>query len=350
MAFAGRNGEHRQQWLRWLLAALAAASTPLLLPTPSSAAQFMTGPSVRVTPNAQVEFKWVSDVTWFGHVAIYDNPDGTGNPVGTARTEDAFGNPVAATGHTLAVNAGDAPLANDTGYFFRVTATDPTGSENPFSTPTPLPRFFTGEQAIGDVTVTPGTDRAIVAWDANVIGNGRVEILAPSGSGPFDDSDNTTDHAIELSGLEPATTYEFRVSNRHAIDGDALASKTGSFTTVPVGPTLAAEVQAPINSDGSSTLNANRGVVPLRFTLAADGRPTCDLPPATLRLTRTGGSSPGPIDEGVYSGPSDSGSDFRITDCAYRYNAHTRALGPGTYLAELLIDSTTVGDARFELT
>ena len=37
---------------------------------------------------------------------------------------------------------------------------------------------------------------------------------------------------LELTGLAPGTTYQFRVSNRHAIDGDTLAAKTGSFTTL----------------------------------------------------------------------------------------------------------------------
>ena len=55
------------------------------------------------------------------------------------------------------------------------------------------------------------------------------------------DSLNITDHAIELTGLLPETTYVFRVSNLHAIDGDALVSRPGlrstevlSFTTLAV--------------------------------------------------------------------------------------------------------------------
>lgn len=113
--------------------------------------------------------------------------------------------------------------------------------------------------------------------------------------------------------------------------------------------TFAAQVQPPVNADGSSTFNAKRGVVPLKFTLSEDGSPTCDLPPATLRLTRTGGTSPGPIDESVYSSPADSGSDFRVADCEYHYNLNAKALGAGSYLAEILIDGSVVGEASFEL-
>jgi hypothetical protein len=118
---------------------------------------------------------------------------------------------------------------------------------------------------------------------------------------------------------------------------------------LPARPAFAAQVQPPIDADGSSTFNANGGVVPLKFALTENGSPTCELPPATLHLTRTGGTSPGPIDESVYSGPADSGSEFRIADCEYHYNVSARALGPGSYLAEILIEGAVVGAARFEL-
>ncbi len=118
---------------------------------------------------------------------------------------------------------------------------------------------------------------------------------------------------------------------------------------LPPSTTLAAQFQPPVNTDGSSTFNASRGVVPLKFTLTENGSPTCNLPAATLRLTRTGGTSPGAIDESVYSGPADTGSEFRIADCQYHYNVMASALGAGSYLAEVLINGAAVGEARFEL-
>jgi Tol biopolymer transport system component len=117
----------------------------------------------------------------------------------------------------------------------------------------------------------------------------------------------------------------------------------------PLPTTLAAQVQQPVNADGTSTFNANRGVVPLKFTLTENGSPTCELPPATLRLTRIGGVSPGPIDESLYTGSPDSGTQFRITDCHYHFNLSPGLLGPGGYLAEILINGAPVGEARFEL-
>ena len=49
-------------------------------------------------------------------------------------------------------------------------------------------------------------------------------------------------------------------------------------------PLYVAAIQQPINSDGSSVFSAKRGVVPVKFTLALNGTPTCQLPPVTVAL------------------------------------------------------------------
>jgi hypothetical protein len=199
--------------------------------------QFTGGPSVRVTPNVSVEFKWITDVSWLGKVEVFDNPDGTGTPILEQDSRDILNSPITSTQHTVDVTV-TPPLAADTGYFFRVTATDPNNSLPPFSTPTPLPPFFTGTQAISNVhTESITTNSAVIAWEANVIGYGSVVYGTTAlDQGPVEDSVNMTNHAIELTGLSAGTTYQFRVSNNHAIDGTSLAEATGQFTTA--GPPL----------------------------------------------------------------------------------------------------------------
>jgi len=296
---------------------------------------------------AQVEFTWTADVAWFGEVVVFDNCFGTGTPVFVKQDEDALGNPIASTQHTVVINVGaGAPLASNTHYCFKVTATDPTGIAPAFSTPpsllfftggapasgccftggpsvrvthnippfdvtrveirwtanfvgygrvwifdnpnggiiidgnllqaatghwsehsvggllhadttyyfrvihedptgvrpditndpAPYTSFFTGAQAIGDVRVVADTNNAIISWDANVIGLGRVEYSSssPGDAHVVDDRNNQAEHSMALTGLQPGTTYEYRVCNRHAFDGDCLAEQTGSFTTPSV--------------------------------------------------------------------------------------------------------------------
>ena len=73
------------------------------------------------------------------------------------------------------------------------------------------------------------------------------------------------------------------------------------------------------------------------------------LPAATIALTRTSGGTTGAIDESVYSGSADTGSNFRISSCQYMYDLSASALGVGTYRVDIKINSTVVGSAIFQL-
>jgi hypothetical protein len=123
----------------------------------------------------------------------------------------------------------------------------------------------------------------------------------------------------------------------------------GAFEVQTVAPAYAGQVQPPINADGTSTFNFRRGVVPVKFNLTLGGVATCDLPPATIAVTRTAGGVLGQVNESDYSGNADSGSNFRIDSCQYVYNLNSRALGVGTYRVDILIDGQVIGSAVFAL-
>jgi len=118
------------------------------------------------------------------------------------------------------------------------------------------------------------------------------------------------------------------------------ATATATPTPTPT-PAYNAQIQPPIN--------ANRGVIPVKFRLTQDGSPTCALPAATIALTRTAGGNIGPINESVYVMSADNGSNFRIDDCQYIYNLSSSALGTGTYRVDITINGATVGSASFKL-
>jgi hypothetical protein len=85
----------------------------------------------------------------------------------------------------------------------------------------------------------------------------------------------------------------------------------------------------------------------VKFTLTQDGVATCALPAATIALTRTAGGTTGAIDESVYTGSADNGSNFRIDSCQYVYNLSASALGVGTYRVDIKIDGQVVGSGIF---
>jgi YVTN family beta-propeller protein len=112
---------------------------------------------------------------------------------------------------------------------------------------------------------------------------------------------------------------------------------------------FSAQIQQPINADGSSVFSSSRGSIPVKFILTSNGAATCQLPPAAISLERTSGSAPGSLNESDFMLPSDSGANFRISDCQYVYNLAASSLGPGTYQVRILINGFAAGAAVFGL-
>jgi hypothetical protein len=109
---------------------------------------------------------------------------------------------------------------------------------------------------------------------------------------------------------------------------------------------LVAQVQPPINADGSSTFSTSRGSVPVKFTLTQNGVATCNLPAATISLLRGGAT----VDSSFYQMFSDNGTNFRNSGCQYVYNLRTSGLGAGTYEVDITVPgSGVVGKATFTL-
>lgn len=110
-----------------------------------------------------------------------------------------------------------------------------------------------------------------------------------------------------------------------------------------------AKVQEPINADGSTVLSARRGVIPIKFALELGGKASCDLPSATIALTRVTGGSSVPIDASVYSMAADSGNSFRVAGCQYIYNLDAKALEEGRYRVDIKIGGAAVDSVKFSL-
>jgi hypothetical protein len=77
---------------------------------------------------------------------------------------------------------------------------------------------------------------------------------------------------------------------------------------------------------------------------------TCNLPPATLKVTKTSGTASGVVNETDIVQNFDTGNAFRVVDCKYQYVLSIPSLpGAGRYHAEIQINGTTVGNAYFDL-
>jgi hypothetical protein len=154
--------------------------------------------------------------------------------------------------------------------------------------------------------------------------------------------------AIPVSACTDFTGTAVSTDQRGVTRPQGSACDIGAFELVPP---YVAQVQQPINPDGSSVFKAKRGVVPVKFTMTQGGIATCQLPPATISLNRTGGMGSTLIDESSYLLASDSGSNFRIDSsaCQYVYNLATSSLGTGTYVVSISIAGSAVGSGTFGL-
>ena len=105
---------------------------------------------------------------------------------------------------------------------------------------------------------------------------------------------------------------------------------------------FAAQVQPPLNPDGISTFSVGT-VIPVSFTLTADGAPTCDLPPAAISLFVF------PHRQIVMAlTPANSGL------CKYTFNLPTGSLSSGFYELDISLTNSTptaleVGRVNFTL-
>ncbi len=185
--------------------------------------------------------------------------------------------------------------------------------------------------------------------------NGSVGILLGNGDGTFQTaatfaSGGLVVQSVVVADVNGDSKPDLLVTNYCASNSNCPSGVVGVLINITPSP-YKVFVQQPINSDGSSIFKANRGVIPVKFSLTQNGAQACSLPPATIGVTRTAGGTLGSVDESTYSMAADSGSNFRIDPiaCQYVYNLAASSLGVGAYRVDISISGIVVGHAVFAL-
>ena len=244
-------------------------------------------------------------------------------------------------------------LLQPSGNYSLVAAALGNDNFDPSSTTTTI-NIFVPDTNLA-VTAATGTYGGMVTLSATLTSSGSpvsgktitfVLNGTNGGTGVTDGTGVATVTNVSLSGIN-AGTYPSGVLASFA--GDAFYTATTGTAALTVNPAYAAQIQQPIDADGTSVFNVKRGVIPVKFTLTLNGVATCNLPSARIAVTRTAGGTIGPVGESVYTGSADNGSNFRIDSCQYIYNLSASALGVGTYRVDIIINTQVVGSASFGL-
>ncbi len=127
-------------------------------------------------------------------------------------------------------------LESGTTYHFRVKSRDSSGNEavsedNIFAT------LETTAPTISEIDVSGITESdATITWTTDKPATSQVEYgeATAYGSSTTIDENLGTSHTVTLNGLEPDTTYHFRVKSKDSSDNEAV-SEDHDFKTKPCG-------------------------------------------------------------------------------------------------------------------
>ena len=120
-----------------------------------------------------------------------------------------------------------------------------------------------------------------------------------TGSPAIDAGKNFTVGTTDQRGSGFVRTFDNpSIANANGGDGTDI----GAFEVQARPPNMLRRFSRRSMQTGRVSSTVRRGVVPVKFTLTLGGVATCDLPPATIAVTRTAGGVIGQIDESDYSG------------------------------------------------
>ncbi len=262
--------------------------------------------------------------------------DGTGD----GNVSDGFiGTPTqqTPTGINVAVNAGTVGPAT-------VSLTFPTITNAGVTTVAQIDPSIAGTLPSGYQLSTSATSGTYLAFEVTTTAAYSTPIIIAFQVPPNVDTTN-----LQVFHYQGGALANVTVSCPGVPPQTICASVSSLSPFVLANAITQAQVQQPINADGSSVFNVHRGVVPVKFGIMYGGVATCQLPAATISLNRTSGTVTGSIDESTYLQASDSGSNYRVSGCQYVYNLATKSLGAGTYQVNISIGGAVAGSGTFAL-
>ncbi len=160
------------------------------------------------------------------------------------------------TNYGLLVNS-DATKGADR-YRFFASMEHPTATLRPYLSITYAAADTTAPVISGMASAGITSNGATISWTTNEAADTQVEYGTTTAYGSSTPIVSTlvTAHSQSLAGLNPATTYQYRVKSRDAA-GNLATSGNGTFTTVPLPDTTAPSVPGGLAASVLSALQIN---------------------------------------------------------------------------------------------
>jgi hypothetical protein len=242
----------------------------------------------------------------------------------------------------------DASTAND--FSFLSFAANPALTLNDITTLSAVYSFTQGDCHGGSLRWQVNTSAGVLHIYYGLppqVGNGGQGGCTPGSVGGEDQSGHNligdADLQYDTSDIVGGTYYD---NYAHAV------ALIGTLQITRLALILDSGWQDAPNGDQRLTLTSGT-VNDNTFTpepASAQGQ-TCNLPVATIKITKTDGFASGDVNEPLTIQPSDNNSLFRTVDCKYMYNLATSSLsGVGTYKLYAVIGGNQVNEpAVFDL-
>jgi len=160
----------------------------------------------------------------------------------------------------------------------------------------------------------------------------------------------TSSGGANQTGLNLLAQPGLRFDTSQYVGGNFYDTQANALTLMGSLPILRVSLVLDSGWGGNQILTLTNATVNTNtFTPASgSGTQTCDLPPATIQITKIAGATPGAVNEPISIQPQDDNMQFRTVDCKYMYNLATSSLsGAGRYKVEAIINGSPAAGAAF---
>lgn len=209
----------------------------------SSAPADVTNLGLSSPTGSSIGLSWTApgDDANFGTATAYDIRYSTSviDDANWASATQAVGEPspaVAGSSESMMVSG----LNSETTYYFAIKTSDEVPNTSGLSNIPSLSTLDVTDPVISNIQSSPALTTVTITWTTDELSTSQVEygLTGSYGTQTILDANLVTSHVVEITSLDPETTYHFRVKSKDASDNEAISGENTFDTTTPPDPVI----------------------------------------------------------------------------------------------------------------